>query len=59
MFHTTTPLIIVLTFIVAFIIGILIGKLIFKSSKDNMESEHKFHVDSATGIVSDISSLKY
>jgi uncharacterized membrane-anchored protein YhcB (DUF1043 family) len=59
MFETTPLLVIVLTFIVAFMIGVLIGRLIFKSSKDNVDSEHKFHVDSATGIVSDITSLKY
>jgi ABC-type methionine transport system permease subunit len=50
----STSLIIFLTFVIAFIIGIIIGRLLFKSSSENVESEHKFHVDSATGIVSDV-----
>jgi len=50
----STSLIIFLTFVTAFIIGILIGRLLFKSSNNDVENEHKFHVDSATGIVSDV-----
>jgi len=50
----STSFIIFSTFVIAFIIGILIGRLLFKSSNNDTDNEHKFHVDSATGIVSDI-----
>jgi hypothetical protein len=59
-----TPLIISITIILAAVIGGLIGRLLSKStyedgSGDSKENnEQNFHVDRATGIVSDISSFK-
>ncbi len=55
-----TPLIIGITIILSAIIGGVISRLLFKSRDDKDEnSEHHFHVDSNTGIVSDITSFKY
>jgi uncharacterized membrane-anchored protein YhcB (DUF1043 family) len=58
-----TPLVISTTVILSMIVGIVIGRIILKLShekraKDSKEHEHCFHVDRATGIVSDISSFK-
>ena len=55
-----TPLTIIITVILSAVLGGIISRLLFKSkdSKDE-NSEHHFHVDSNTGIVSDITSLKY
>jgi uncharacterized membrane protein YqiK len=58
-----TPLIIAITIVLAVIIGGVVGRFFLKSSYKNKKrgknSEHRFHVDSATGIVSDITSFKY
>jgi len=53
----STPVIISLIIILAAIIGGVIGSLLSKSKGDDMESSsstHTFHIDSNTGIVSDI-----
>jgi len=52
-----TPVMIVLIIIFSAIIGGIIGSLLSKSKNNNMESSnstHTFHIDSNTGIVSDI-----
>jgi len=52
-----TPVIIGLTIILAAIIGGVVGSLISKAKSNNIESSsstHTFHIDSNTGIVSDI-----
>ncbi len=55
-----TPLTITVTVILSAILGGIISRLLFKSKNDKDEnSEHHFHVDSNTGIVSDITSFKY
>ncbi len=59
-----TPLIIAVTIILAALIGGIIGRLLSKSAYKDISgeggenSEHHFHVDRATGIVSDITSFK-
>ena len=53
----STPVIIALTIILAAIIGGVIGSILSKSKDDDIESSsstHTFHIDSNTGIVSDI-----
>jgi hypothetical protein len=53
----STPIIISLIIVLSAIIGGVIGHLISKAKSDDLEnpdSNHTFHVDSATGIVSDI-----
>jgi len=53
----STPVIIGLTIILAAIIGGVIGSILSKSKSDDIEnanSTHTFHIDSNTGIVSDI-----
>jgi len=53
----STPVIIGLTIIFSAIIGGVIGSLLSKSKGDDIEnanSTHTFHIDSNTGIVSDI-----
>jgi len=59
-----TPLIIVITIILAALVGGIIGRLLLKSAYKDVagdgdeNSKHHFHVDRATGIVSDITSFK-
>jgi len=53
----STPVIIALTIILAAIIGGIIGSILSKSKSNDTEdssSNHTFHIDSNTGIVSDI-----
>ncbi len=53
----TTPIVISLIILLSAIVGGLIGHLLSKGKSDDLEeqeSTHTFHVDSATGIVSDI-----
>jgi len=53
----STPIIIGLTIILAAIIGGVIGSLLSKLKSNNIEdinSNHTFHIDRNTGIVSDI-----
>lgn len=55
-----TPLIISITVILSAIIGGIISRLLFKyKDSKSEEDKHHFHVDSNTGIVSDITSFKY
>ncbi len=55
-----TPLVISIIVILSAIAGGVISWLIFKFKYNRDESsEHHFHVDSNTGIVSDITSFKY
>jgi hypothetical protein len=52
-----TPIIISSIIILSAIIGIIIGTLLSKSKNNNIDgskSNHTFHIDSATGIVSDV-----
>ncbi|NOZ90366.1 MAG: hypothetical protein GXO60_03665 [Epsilonproteobacteria bacterium] len=56
MLHST-PIIISLIIILSAIIGGVIGHLVSRSKSDDIEnpdSNHTFHVDSSTGIVSDV-----
>jgi hypothetical protein len=57
----TVPLIIFMVIILAAVIGVVIGHLLSKTSLKgvNGDSNQNFHIDSATGIVSDASSVKY
>jgi hypothetical protein len=53
----STPIIISSIIILSAIIGIIIGTLLSKSKDndiDSAKSNHTFHIDSATGIVSDV-----
>jgi len=52
----STPVVIALTIILSAIIGGVIGSLLSKKSSDidDSSSSHNFHIDSNTGIVSDI-----
>jgi len=58
-----TPLIIAITIVLAVIIGGVVGRFFLKSSYKNKKRGKKAmdraKVDSATGIVSDITSFKY
>jgi len=58
---TSTPIIISIVIILSAFIGGVIGHLLSKSKSDDLEnpnSNHTFHVDSATGIVSDITTSR-
>jgi hypothetical protein len=61
----STPVIIITVIILSALIGGVIGNILSKVSyqggDEDIESEssHTFHVDRATGIVSDASSIKY
>ena len=53
----STPVIISSIIILSAIIGGVIGHMLSKSKDDDFEGEesnHTFHIDSSTGIVSDI-----
>jgi hypothetical protein len=61
----STPVIIITVIILSALIGGVIGNILSRVSyqdgdeeMDN-ESSHTFHVDRATGIVSDATSIKY
>jgi hypothetical protein len=60
----STPVIILTVIVLSAIIGGIIGNILskggveYEEDKDS-ESKHTFHVDRATGIVSDSTPLKY
>jgi uncharacterized membrane protein len=52
-----TPVVITIVIILSAIVGGVIGSLLSRFKSDDLDehkSTHNFHVDSATGIVSDI-----
>ncbi len=61
----STPVIIITIILLSALIGGIIGNMISRVSYQegdeeiDSESSHAFHVDRATGIVSDVSSIKY
>ena len=54
-----TPLVIGIIVILSAIVGGIISHLIFKYRENKNSDNNHFHVDSNTGIVSDITSFKY
>jgi hypothetical protein len=62
----STPLIIITVILLSALIGGVIGNILSRVSYQgggdeeiDSESSHNFHVDRATGIVSDATSIKY
>ncbi|NEW61498.1 hypothetical protein GSY74_09410 [Sulfurovum sp. bin170] len=61
----STPIIIITVIILSALIGGIIGNILsrvsYQCADDDIDSEttHTFHVDGATGIVSDATSIKY
>lgn len=61
----STPVIILTVIILSALIGGIIGNILSRVSSESCEedkeseSSHTFHVDRATGIVSDATPLKY
>jgi len=61
MLNSTSPIIISIVIIISAFVGGLIGHLLSRSKRDDIEnpnSNHTFHVDSSTGIVSDITTSR-
>jgi hypothetical protein len=61
----STPIIIITVIILSALIGGIIGNILsrvsYQDNEDEIEGEasHNFHIDGATGIVSDATSIKY
>ncbi|SFV66388.1 hypothetical protein MNB_SV-12-1957 [hydrothermal vent metagenome] len=61
----STPIIIITVIVLSALIGGIIGNILsrvsYQGSKEDIDSESSktFHVDRATGIVSDATSIKY
>jgi hypothetical protein len=59
----STPIIIIIVIILSALIGGVIGNILSRVSYQDTEEENEgdsnFHIDRATGIVSDATSIKY